>query len=259
MTIPDMREPHDQWQSPAGPAGTPSERQSGSHWGRLALIGVFTIGFAVYLYSGGGWLKPEALIAHEQYLLAYTAAHYWGMLMACSLLYVLATALSIPGAWMRSLVTGFLFGPWVGTVIIVFSATLGAVLTLLAARYLFADQLRARFEQNPKAARLIRGFHRDAFNFLLFLRIVPLFPFELVNLVPAFTPVSVRTFAVATAIGITPGSYALATLGQSLGLVQTAGNPLSPQIIILLVLIGLLVLVPVIIKRCGTSRTRGNK
>jgi uncharacterized membrane protein YdjX (TVP38/TMEM64 family) len=126
----------------------------------------------------------------------------------------------------------------------------------MAVRYLFAEQLRLRFERNVSADRLINGFHRDAFNYLLFLRIVPIFPFWLVNIVPAFTPVEIRTFTIATAMGIAPASYALAMLGQKMGPMTPSGNPLSPVMIGVLVALGFLALVPVIFRRRASTRNR---
>ncbi len=91
---------------------------------------------------------------------------------------------------------GFLFGRWVGTVLVVVAATIGATLVFLAARYLFADAARRRM--GALGEKINAGFTENALNYLLFLRLVPLFPFFLVNLAPAFTSISVRTFVVGT-------------------------------------------------------------
>ncbi len=220
----------------------------------LLLLIIFSVLAIFYELGGQNLLHLESLRSDANNLYSYTQAHYWKMFVLTIAIYTVATALSIPGAWMRSLATGFLFGSWVGTLIIVLSATCGAVLTFMAARYLFADQLRLRLEKNASAAKLINGFHRDAFNYLLFLRIVPMFPFWLVNIVPAFTPVEIRTFAVATSIGIVPASYTLAMLGQKMGPMTPSGNPLSPVMIGALVMLGFLALVPVIFRRASTRK-----
>lgn len=236
-----------------------ADRGKRRHWGKLVLL-LLAGGVYVYLTVGGRHeLHRAAIEADADLLRAYADAHYWNTVMLCIAIYTLATALSIPGAWMRSLATGFLLGPWAGTAVIVVSATIGAVLTFLAARYLFADQVYRRLERNPATAKLINGFERDAFNYLLFLRIVPLFPFWLVNLVPAFTPVRVSVYAVATAIGIAPGSYALAALGQSLGPVPPTANPLGPGVLAGLVVLGVLALLPVIVKYRAAARRRGQR
>ena len=101
------------------------------------------------------------------------------------MVYAGAVAFSLPGGLVLSLTMGFIFGRWVGTVLVVIAATLGATLVFLAARYLFADAARRRM--GALGERISAGFAENAFNYLLFLRLVPLFPFFLVNLAPAFT------------------------------------------------------------------------
>ena len=222
---------------------------------KFLLLLIIILGLLVFIeFDGQHLLHLESLKHDAQHIYVYTQEHYWKIFILTVVIYTAATALSIPGAWMRSLATGFLFGPWAGTLIIVFSATCGAVLTFMAARYLFGEQLRLHFESNESVSRLINGFHRDAFNYLLFLRIIPMFPFWLVNLVPAFTPVSIRTFAAATAMGIVPASYALAMLGEKLGPVTPSDNPLSPAMIGVLAVLGFLALVPIFLRRRASSR-----
>ena len=159
------------------------------------------------------------------------------------------TALSLPGGVILSLALGLLFGRWMGTFLIVVSATIGATLIFLLTRYLIADWARARLQGNEQAVKLMDSFQDDAFNYLLFLRLVPLFPFWLVNLVPAFTPVSSRTYIMTTFIGICPGSFVFANLGQTLGQIENMGQLLSMPVIIAFSLLGLLALSPILIKR----------
>ena len=103
-----------------------------------------------------------------------------------------AIAFSLPGGLVLSLTMGFVFGRWVGTVLVVFAATIGATLVFLAARYIFADAARKRL--GALGEKINAGFTENAFSYLLFLRLVPLFPFFLVNLAPAFTSIPLRTF-----------------------------------------------------------------
>jgi uncharacterized membrane protein YdjX (TVP38/TMEM64 family) len=166
--------------------------------------------------------------------------------------YTAATAISVPGAVLLSLATGFLFGRWVGTGVIVISATIGAALVFLAARYLFADAMRAKL--GGKLRELSDGFARDAFSYLLFLRLVPLFPFWLVNLAPAFTDIRLSTYVAATAIGIIPGAFVFANLGQSLGRIQSTAQLVSPETLGALALLGILALVPVLAKKFGHQK-----
>nr|WP_240978667.1 TVP38/TMEM64 family protein [Longimicrobium terrae] len=176
------------------------------------------------------------------------------MFLAVLLAYTVATALSFPGGVLLSLAVGFLFGRWVGTGLVVVAATVGATLAFLSARYLFADAMRQRM--GPRLARLSRGFEENAFNYILFTRLVPLFPFWLMNLVPAFTPVRVRVFIVATAIGILPGSFVFTNLGESLASIESAGDLLSAQTLLALGLLGTLSLLPIAIKKFRNSRRK---
>jgi len=145
----------------------------------------------------------------------------------------------------------------VGTAIIVCSATLGATLAFLAARHLFREAAARRM--GSLAQRLLSGFHQNDFYYLLSLRLIPLFPFWLVNLAPAFTRIRVRTYVAATALGILPASFIFANLGESLGEIQSADQLLSPQSITALALLAALALVPVLVKRLRGQANRGNR
>lgn len=164
-------------------------------------------------------------------------------------IYTAATALSFPGGLVLSLAMGFLFGRWIGTMAIVVSATLGVTLVFWAARYLFAEAAARHLQNNPSGKKIIQGFQNNALNFLLFLRLVPVFPFWLVNLAPALTPVSTRTYIAATFIGIIPGSFIFANLGQSLGRINSLDNLLSTEVSAALGLLGLFALLPLLFKK----------
>lgn len=219
-------------------------------WPKLLILLILISGITAFFALGGNSLLTlDTIQANRLKFLEYSKGHYWGMIGVWILIYTAATAFSIPGALVLSLSTGFIFGRWVGTIVIIFSATLGAILVFLAARYLFADAARSRLEKNKLAGKIIQGFSRDAFSYLLFLRLVPLFPFWLVNLAPAFTPVALRTYITATATGIVPGSFVFANLGQSLGQIRSLNNLLSAEVMIALALLGLFALVPIIVKK----------
>jgi len=153
-----------------------------------------------------------------------------------------------------SLAMGFVFGRWVGTALVVAAATTGAALVFLAARYLFADAARRRL--GALGERINAGFNESAFSYLLFLRLVPLFPFFLVNLAPAFTTVPLRTYVLATLVGIIPGSFVFANLGQALGRLDSLQGLVSPQVLGGLGLLALFALVPVIVQKL---RARGGR
>lgn len=227
------------------PTQPPATRR---RWMKLALLAVFAGALGLFLTLGGDELLAlENLKANRAALLEQTARHYWAAVAVMIGLYIASTAFSIPGATVLSLVCGFLFGRWAGTAMIVFSATVGATLVFLAARYVFAEAARRRMGR--LATAMADGFAENAFNYLLFLRLVPLFPFWLVNLAPAFTAIQLRTYVLATVIGIVPGSFVFANLGQSLGRIESGGQLLSPETLGALTLLGLLALLPVVARK----------
>ncbi|MFZ5466261.1 MAG: TVP38/TMEM64 family protein [Pseudomonadota bacterium] len=221
---------------------------------RLLLLSLFTGGLlAFFLLGGDRYLSLEALQASRDRLLALAEGHFWASILIAMLLYTLAVALSIPGGLVLSLAMGLVFGRWLGTLLIVLSATVGATLVFLATRYVFGEALRQRMQ--GKAGRILEGFREDAFNYLLFLRLVPLFPFWLVNIAPAFTGVGLRTYVLATFIGIIPGSFVFANIGASLGRIASAEDLVSREALLALSLLGLFALLPVAAKAWKAKRT----
>jgi len=217
-------------------------------WKRLFILIVFVSGFIAFFVLGGNqYLSFETLKASRHELLEYTGRHYWMILGGALLIYTATTALSIPVATGLSLTVGFLFGRWIGMAIILVSATLGATLVFISARYLFVEAAQRRMGE--VARKMVAGFHKHDFNYLLFLRLVPIFPFWLVNLVPAFTPIKIQTYMIATALGILPGCFVFANLGESLGRIDSPKELLSLQTIVAFILLGILALLPVLIKK----------
>lgn len=202
-----------------------------------------------FVIDGQQWFTLEALKQNRDDLLSFVDQHFLTVFLVSGLLYITMTALSLPGGTILSLALGLLFGRWLGTFLIIISATIGATLIFLLARYLIADWVRSMLQENEQAVKLLDGFQSDAFNYLLFLRLVPLFPFWLVNLVPAFTSVSTRTFIITTLLGIIPGSFVFANLGQSLGQIDNAEQLLSMPVLLALSLLGILALAPVLQKK----------
>jgi uncharacterized membrane protein YdjX (TVP38/TMEM64 family) len=193
-------------------------------------------------------------------------------------IYVVAVALSIPGALFLTITSGVLFGTLVGGAASVTGATIGATLIFLVARSACGETLIRR--AGPLACKLAEGFRADAFSYLLFLRLVPAFPFFLVNLVPAVAGVKLRTFMAATAIGIIPATFAFAFFGSGLDSVLaaqqgryraciTAGSNdcsihfdlstiVTPQLLAAFAALGALALVPVVIRRLKARHARSS-
>ncbi len=233
---------------PSAPSPDGVEETAGGGWRRLAILGVFVGGVAAFFALGGSrWLSVDALQEHRGALLAFRDRHYLLALLAAVGIYALSTAVSIPGGIVLTLAIGYLFGRWVGTGAVVVGATIGATIVFLAARYLVSDWARRRM--GGRARKIAEGFGDDAFSYLLFLRLVPLFPFWLVNLVPALAPVRVRTYVAATALGIVPGTFVYANLGTSLGGIRSSRDLISGQTLLAFALLGLLSLVPALVKK----------
>jgi uncharacterized membrane protein YdjX (TVP38/TMEM64 family) len=219
-----------------------------SPWPRVVLAAAFAAGVAAFFLLGGHRvLTFDALREHREALLDFTARNYAGALIGATLAYAVLTALSVPGGAVMSLAMGLLFGRWVGTAAVVVAATTGATAVFLAARYLVGGWARRRL--GGRGARLARAFERDAFHYLLFTRLVPVFPFWLVNLAPALTGVRLRTFVLATFVGIVPGTFVFVNLGESLGRIDSARDLLSTRVLLALSLLGALALVPIVVRR----------
>lgn len=235
-----------------------TEQQSNNRWIKFAILALFVGGFAAFFLLGGDqYLTLDTIKNNRDALLTFTNENYLLMIAIAVAVYTLSTALSIPGGLLLSLTVGFLFGRWIGTGVIIFAATLGATLVFLAARYLFAEA--AQKKMGNTAQKIIQGFDNNAFNYLLFLRLVPLFPFWLVNLVPAFTPIKIRTYVIGTAIGILPGCFVFANLGQSLGTIDSLNDLLSGEVLIAFALLGMFSLIPVIVKKFrGTNASEAD-
>ncbi len=215
---------------------------------KLLILALFIGGIILFFALGGQkYLNLEALKANRDALIHYTEQHYVTAFIIGFLIYTISTALSLPGGLILSLSMGLVFGRWAGTLLIVLAATLGATLVFLAARYIFADMARKKI--GGLAQKINEGFTKDAFNYLLFLRLVPLFPFWLVNLAPAFTNVPLKTYVTATAIGILPGTFVFANLGQNLGRISSTKELLTPGILSAFVLLGVFALIPVLYKK----------
>lgn len=167
--------------------------------------------------------------------------------------YAGAVALSLPGATIMTLAGGFLFGIPLGASLTVVGATIGAAALFLIARSAFGDILRQK--AGPFLNRMAAGFEENAFNYLLFLRLVPAFPFWAVNLAPALLGMRLVPFIIATGLGIIPGTVVFSAFGAGLGEIFDAGgevslkNVLSPQLLAGLVGLGLLALLPIVIRR----------
>jgi uncharacterized membrane protein YdjX (TVP38/TMEM64 family) len=243
-----------------------SEQGSGTAGGaawRFAPLALIACG--LMLFWAMGWhryLTLAWLAGSGDVLRAYVAANYLVSALVFVVLYVLVTALSFPAASVLTIFAGFLFGWLPGAGLAVVGATTGASMLFLAARTAFGGFLRDR--AGGLAARFSKGFEKDAFAYLLVLRLAPFVPFFVVNIAPALCGVRPKVFVAATAIGILPGALAYSWLGRGLDSVllaaKAAGRRVSihdlvtPEITIAFAGLALVALLAAVVRRLVASR-----
>lgn len=218
----------------------------------LLLTALLAIGLFFYL-DLKRFLTLEALNQNRQALVDYYHSHRAATVAAFMGIYILQTALSLPGAAILSLAAGAIFGSILGTLYAVGAATIGATAAFLVARYLLRDLVLAKF--GAKLEGLNRELEERGFNYLLFLRLVPLFPFFLINLAAGLTRLPLRTFALGTFIGIIPGGFVFVNAGASLAVINSTKDIASPRVLGSFALLGLFALIPVIY---GKLKQRGS-
>jgi uncharacterized membrane protein YdjX (TVP38/TMEM64 family) len=226
------------------PSDLPAMRRS-SAIRRLAPLAILLIAIGAFFALGlHHYLSFETLRQHRETLLALVERQPLLAPLGFTAIYAAVIALSVPGGAILTIAGGFLFGIVPGTLCVLVGATAGATIVFLIARTALGESLRAK--AGPRIRRMEEGFRQDALSYLLVLRLIPIFPFWLVNIVPAFLGVPVRTYVLGTLVGIIPGSLVYASVGNGLGAVFDAGGTPNLGIIfepaILLPIVGLAVL-----------------
>lgn len=236
------------------PAGAHEQGKSPKRWLARWLppaLVVVVLG-AFFALGLGRYLTFQSLAEHREWLLQWVLR--LGLLapLAFILIYAALIAVSIPVGAIVTLTGGFLFGTWLGGLYSLIAATLGSTAIFLIASTSFGELLRQR--ALPSLRKVEAGFQENAASYLLVLRLVPIFPFWLVNLLPAFFGVRLRTFVVVSFIGMAPGSFVYSSLGAGLGSIIDAGQAPDLQIILRWTVLGPLIalsalaLVPVLYK-----------
>jgi uncharacterized membrane protein YdjX (TVP38/TMEM64 family) len=231
---------------------------------RLWLVVAALAAFGLLRWSGvAGYLSLDTLKTHRETLAAWVSGNVFVAGLAYVAAYAVAVAFSIPGAVFLTLTGGFLFGATLGTFLTVIAATIGATLIFVFAKAIFGENALDRF--GKPAAHLAEGIRRNAGSYLLVLRLVPLFPFFLVNLVPAFVGVPLVTYVVTTFFGIIPATAVFSLAGAGLGSVLdqggaiTPGSILTPEIIAGLVGLAVLSLAAIPLRKRFSSRPSGHE
>ena len=224
-------------------------------------LGVLVAGIAAFFALGlDHYVSFEALREHRDVLANFVA--YYPLLapLAFMMIYAVVVAFSLPGGAIMTIAGGFLFGTVLGTALVILSATTGATILFVIAKTSLGDLLHAK--AGPWLKKMESGFQENALSYLLVLRLIPLFPFFVVNLVPAFLGVSLRTYVIGTLVGIIPGSFVYASVGAGLGSIFdnneafTASGVMTPEIVTALIGLALLSLLPVAYKLIQARQVR---
>ncbi len=247
----------------------------------LPLIVLVAVAVIVIFNGWHRYLSLEFVAENRDVLRGYVSANYLIAILAYMGIYVVAVALSLPGGALLTITGGFLFGWFAGGLATVVAATVGATAIFLIAKTSFGETLSAK--AGPFLDKLASGFRENALSYLLFLRLVPAFPFWLVNLAPALLGVRISTYVTGTFLGIIPGTFVFASLGSGLDRIvedqqkeyqtcladKAAGqtdlecvfsiNPgklLNAEIIAAFVGLGVVALIPIAIKWVRARRAR---
>lgn len=220
---------------------------------RLAPLAVLAAAAALFFVLGGHrYVNLATLAANHDWLCGMVEKG--GVLadIGFAAAYATLVALSVPGAVVFTITSGFLFGAWLGTALSVVGATLGAIAVFLAARAGLAGLLS---RAGPRVRRIEAGFHRDALSYLLVLRLIPIFPFWLINIAAGATGMRLPIFMIGTFFGIIPVTFVYASLGNGLGEAIDGGHApgfrllLEPGILLPILGLAVLALLPVLYRR----------
>lgn len=205
---------------------------------RIALLVVLAAAIAAYFWFDlGQYLSLDAFKAQQAQIVAAKDANPLLYVGGFFLLYVIVTALSLPGAAIMSLVAGALFGVVTGTIIVSFASSIGATLAFLSARFLLRDWVQSKFGERLKA--IDDGIEKDGAFYLFTIRLIPLFPFFVVNLLMGLTRIKTRTFYWVSQIGMLPATVVFVNAGTQISKIESTAGLLSPALIGSFVLLGI--------------------
>lgn len=228
-------------------------------WRRLLPLGLLVLLAAIaFAFDLHHYLSLETLKTHQQALERAVEARPLVTGAGFVLVYAAVVAISLPGAALMTIAGGYLFGVWLGGLLVITGATSGAVVVFLVARTSLGEPLAAK--AGPWLERMRHGFNEDGVSYLFVLRLIPVFPFWIVNIVPALLGMRLGPYTLATFLGIMPGSFVYASVGNGLGAVIAAGDEpdlgiiLDPAVLGPLLGLAALALLPVGYKRWRRRR-----
>ena len=203
----------------------------------ILLLVVATLVASFFIFDLEQYFTLEFFKSQREAIDGYFQAHPWQTTLVYFAIYVAVTGLSLPGAAVMTLVGGAIFGVVWGTVVVSFASTIGATLAFLVSRFLLRDYVQNRFGRSLKAVN--EGIRKDGAFYLFTLRLVPLFPFFVINLVMGLTPIRVVTFFIVSQIGMLAGTIVYVNAGTQLAKVESLSGILSPGLILSFTLLGL--------------------
>jgi uncharacterized membrane protein YdjX (TVP38/TMEM64 family) len=219
---------------------------------RLLLVAGLALAVAAfYLFGLDRYLSWEYLRTHLDLLQHQVREHLLPALLLFFVVYTAVTALSLPAAAVLTLVAGALFGRWLGTGVVSLASTTGATLAFLTSRYVLRDFVQRRYAARLRG--LNEGVEKDGAYYLFTLRLVPVFPFFLVNLGMGLTPIRLRTYVWVSWLGMLAGTFLYVNAGQELGRIDSSGDVFSPAVLVSFALLGI---VPLVIRKLIQWRVR---
>ncbi len=227
---------------------------------KIGIVGVIIILIALFqIFDLSQYLSLEYLKSSRESLAQLYAENTFAVIAAYFCIYILVTSLSLPGAAVMTLAGGAVFGLVIGTIVVSFASTIGASLACIVSRYLLQDWVQSRFGE--KLATINEGLEKEGAFYLFTMRLIPAFPFFLINLAMGLSKLPVRTFYWVSQLGMLPGTIVYVNAGKELGKIDSLGSILSPSLLISFALLGLL---PITLKKLialyrrkrGTSETQ---
>jgi uncharacterized membrane protein YdjX (TVP38/TMEM64 family) len=215
---------------------------------RIVLLALFIAAIVLLRYTPLGALFTfENLKQHRDSLSLSVQDHYGLSVAGFIALYVLVTSLSLPGAAVLTLAAGFLFGTLAGTLYVNVGATMGASVAFLSARYFLGKGLQEKYQSQLR--KFNTEIERSGTSYLLTLRLIPVFPFFLINFLSGLTTIPLRTFIWTTSLGIIPGTVVYAFAGRQIGSLDSLSDILSKRVIAAFVVLALFALIPAMVNR----------
>lgn len=218
----------------------------------ILLFFLIAVIIAIRLSGQAGYFTLENLKAHRAALEQAVHVHYGPAVLCYIALYTASTALAVPGALILTLAGGLLFHTFPGIIYVNIGATTGAVLAFTFSRYILGTLLQERYSR--QLGSFNADLEKNGYLYLLSVRLIPVFPFFLINVLSGLTTIPLLTFALTTALGILPGSLVYTYAGSQIGSLTSAKDVLSGRVLLAFSLLALLAILPVVVKKLQSAK-----